>query len=216
MIAGTQSQVEVGMKAQKTVQRAGISQPPAIARLVILGFAGLLLILSLLVPFWTITLHAPQYPGGLVVDAYAWKLTGDVSEVDGLNHYIGMMELGDAGALERTLAPFAIPVIAVLAVASHWLRGRKRWLAIAPAIAFPFVFVADLFVWLYYAGHSLDPTAALSSSIKPFTPRILGEGHIGQFSTVASFSYGFYMVVVAVLIIVAATLLGRSADEREK
>jgi copper chaperone NosL len=177
---------------------------------------GLLLVLSLLVPFWTITLHAPQYPGGLVVDAYAWKLAGDVSEVDGLNHYIGMMALGDAGALERTLAPFAIPVIAVLAVASHWLRGRKRWLAVAPAIAFPIVFVADLFAWLYHAGHSLDPTAALSSSIKPFTPRLLGEGHIGQFSTVANFSYGFYLVLVAVLVIVAATLLGRSADAREQ
>src|SRR5690606_18666660 len=98
----------------------------------------------------------------------------------------------------------------------HWLRGRKRWLAVAPAIAFPIVFVADLFAWLYHAGHSLDPTAALSSSIKPFTPRLLGEGHIGQFSTVANFSYGFYLVLVAVLVIVAATLLGRSADAREQ
>src|SRR5690606_26627572 len=135
--------------------------------------------------------------------AYAWKLTGDVAEVDALNHYIGMMPLEDAGAIERTLAPFAIPVIAILAVASHWLRGRWRWLAVAPAIAFPFVFFGALFAWLYYAGNTLDPTAALSSSIKPFTPRILGEGHIGQFSTVANFSYGFYLVVVAVLIIVA-------------
>lgn len=214
MIAGTQSQAKVGVETQKTATRVGFSPPP-VARLAILGFAGILLVLTLLVPFWSITLHAPQYPGGLVVDAYAWKLTGEVAEVDGLNHYIGMMALEDAGKLERTLAPFAIPVIALLAVASHWLRGRRRWLAVVPAIAFPFVFVADLFAWLYYAGNTLDPTAALSSSIKPFTPRILGEGHIGQFSTVASFSYGFYLVVVAVLIIVAATLLGRSADERE-
>jgi copper chaperone NosL len=216
MIAGTQTSADARMEAQTSTTGTGISQAPPVARLVMLGFAGLLLVLSLLVPFWTITLHAPQYPGGLVVDAYAWKLAGDVSEVDGLNHYIGMMALGDAGALERTLAPFAIPVIAVLAVASHWLRGRKRWLAVAPAIAFPIVFVADLFAWLYHAGHSLDPTAALSSSIKPFTPRLLGEGHIGQFSTVANFSYGFYLVLVAVLVIVAATLLGRSADAREQ
>lgn len=218
MIAGTHSQAEVDMRTQQTVkkERVGFHHPPSAVRLAILVFAGLLMSLSLLVPFWSITLHAPQYPLGLEVDAYAWKLTGDVSEVDALNHYIGMMALDDAGSLERTLAPFAIPAIALLAVASHWLRGRKRWLAIAPAIAFPVVFIADLFAWLYYAGNTLDPTAALSSSIKPFTPRILGEGHIGQFSTVASFSYGFYMVVVAVLIMVAATLLGRSADEREK
>jgi hypothetical protein len=70
----------------------------------------------------------------------------------------------------------------------------------------------DLFAWLYYAGHSLDPTAALSSSIKPFTPRLLGEGDIGQFSTVASFGLGFYLALIAVLLVLAATLLGRSTD----
>ena len=32
------------------------------------------------------------------------KLTGDVSEVDGLNHYIGMMKLNDAAAIERQIA----------------------------------------------------------------------------------------------------------------
>lgn len=172
--------------------------------------AGALLILSLLLPYWTITLHAPQYPHGLNVDAHAYKLTGDVSEVDGLNHYIGMMPLNDAAQIERAISRFAIPLIAVLAVASFWMRGVWRWLAALPAIIYPVVFVADLAAWLYYAGNTLDPTAALSSSIKPFTPRVFGTGTIGQFSTEADFKIGFYLIVVAAILVLIATIKGRS------
>lgn len=217
MIAGNQTQAGIKADGRDPVvsHRVMSRLSHRHVTLAMLAVAGVLLVVSLLLPYWSITLHAPQYPGGLVVDAYAWKLTGDVWEVDGLNHYIGMMKLEDAGRLERTIAPFAIPVIAALAVASFWIRGSWRWLAIAPALAFPVVFVVDLFAWLYYAGHSLDPTAALSSSIKPFTPALLGEGSVGQFRTVASFGSGFYLVMVALLLIVVATLMGRSGDVRE-
>lgn len=182
-------------------------------RLPLLVASGVLLVLSLLVPYWTITLHAPQYPGGLTVDVYAYKMTGDVFEVDGLNHYIGMMKLEDAAEFERAIARFAIPVVALLAVASHWVRGRLRWLPVLPALLYPVVFVADLFAWLYYAGHSLDPNAALSSSIHEFTPRLLGKGTIGQFSTQASFTLGFYLALLAALIVLTVMLFGRQAGD---
>lgn len=177
--------------------------------------AAVLLIASILLPYWSITLHAPQYPGGLTVDAYTYKLTGDVSEVDGLNHYIGMMELGEAAKIERAISRFAIPVVALLAVASFFVQSRWRWLLVLPVIVYPFIFMADLFAWLYYAGHSLDPHAALSSSIKEFTPRLFGTGKIGQFSTEASFGNGFYLAAAAAAIVVVATLISRSKrDER--
>jgi small neutral amino acid transporter SnatA (MarC family) len=138
------------------------------ARLAMLSAAGVLLVASLLLPYWSITLQAPQYPGGLSVDVYAWKLTGDVAEVDGLNHYIGMMKLDDAAKLERAISRFAIPLLAALAVASLWVRGRWRWLAVAPVLLFPIIFLVDLFAWLYYAGHSTPPRrSARRSSRSP-------------------------------------------------
>jgi copper chaperone NosL len=203
---------------QPTLRRAAPAARQAAMRLAQprVRFAALLvaavaLALSLLLPYWSITLHAPQYPKGLTVHAYATKLTGDVREVDGLNHYIGMMKLNDAAQLERTVAPVAIPVIALLALASCWIAGRWVWLATAPILLYPFVFLADLFAWLYYAGHSLDPTAALSSSIKPFTPRILGEGTIGQFRTIASLDSGFFLALGAALLVLAVTVSSRWA-----
>ena len=179
----------------------------------LLVVAGGLLLVSLVLPYWQITLHAPQYPKGLLVQAYAYKLAGDVFEVDGLNHYIGMMKLDSAAVLERRVALVAIPLIALLAVASFWLRGAWRVLARLPIVVFPVVFVADLFGWLYYAGHSLDPHAPLSSSIKPFTPHILGVGTIGQFSTDAVFLPGFLLAVMAALLAVALTLPQRTRSD---
>ncbi|MFN8590100.1 MAG: cytochrome C [Thermomicrobiales bacterium] len=167
--------------------------------------AGMLLV-SLLLPYWGITLHAPQYPKGLRIEAFAYQLSGDVSEVDGLNHYIGMMKLDTAAVFERQIALFAIPLIALVTVVSLGLRGVWRTLARLPIIIFPVVFVADLFAWLYYAGHNLDPHAALSSSIKPFTPHIVGVGMIGQFSTEAMFMSGFWLAAIAALLVLAATI----------
>lgn len=197
-----------------TVPLRGASNATTVVRqkvdeLVLLFVAGALLLVSIVFPYWQITLHAPQYPKGLIVQAYVNKLAGNVSEVDGLNHYIGMMKLGDAATLERQIALVAIPLVALLAIGSCWLSGVWQLLARIPVIIYPVIFVADLYGWLYYAGHSLDPHAALSSSIKPFTPHIIGIGTIGQFSTDANFLPGFIMAVAAAVITLVVTILRR-------
>jgi copper chaperone NosL len=171
--------------------------------------AAVLVIGSIFLPYWNIVLRAPQYPKGLSVDVYVHKLEDmrSVREVDGLNHYIGMIPLTDAATFERAISVYAIPIIALLAVASIFMPRRWRMLARVPLVIYPVVFVVDLFAWLYYAGHNLDPTAALSSSISEFTPRIFGTGTIGQFSTEAQFEPGFYMAVVAAVLVIVAFVL---------
>ncbi|MBI3943454.1 MAG: cytochrome C [Chloroflexi bacterium] len=170
--------------------------------------AGILLVLSMFLPYWHMTLDAPQYPGGLAIQLYVNKTTGDVSEIDGLNHYIGMRKLDTAGQLERAIAGYAIPVLALLAIASALVINRWLTLLLAlPAMAYPLIFIGDLFYWLYTAGHSLDPKAPLSSSIKPFTPAIWGLGKVGQFRTHAHFEIGFYLAIMATVILVGIVAL---------
>jgi len=192
---------------QRRTEAKGISMSRAdLLRLGGLSLAAALLVLTIFLPYWSITLHAPQYPKGLTINAFVHEMRGDVSEVDGLNHYIGMIKLETAASLERTVSRIAIPIIALLALLSFWVQGRWRWLLATPAIIYPVIFAIDLFSWLYYAGHALDPKAALSSSIHPFTPTILGTGIIGQFSTVASFGIGYYLAVLSAIIVLAVTI----------
>lgn len=179
-----------------------------IGELATLVIAAALLIASIVFPYWELTLHAPQYPMGLDISVYVNKMepARNVFEVNGLNHYIGMMKLDDAAKIERQISIGAIIVVALLTLGSFFLRGKWRWIARLPIMAYPAIFVADLFAWLYYAGHSLDPHRPLTA-ISDFTPHILGKGVIGQFSTDAFFSTGFWLAVVAALLVLAGTIL---------
>jgi hypothetical protein len=86
------------------------------------------------------------------------------------------------------------------------LSGRKLNKLIAiPAIAFPVIFLADSFYWLYKFGHDLDPKAPLK--IGAFTPQLFGNGQIGQFGTFATPQLGFWLAIAGVVFVVAATIV---------
>src|SRR3989338_4832605 len=63
----------------------------------LLMLAALLLMTSMLLPQWSMTMFAPQYPKGLQVSVYVNHLEGDMAEIDALNHYIGLPPLHDGG-----------------------------------------------------------------------------------------------------------------------
>ncbi len=173
--------------------------------------AAVLLVASILQPYWQLTLHAPQYPNGLKVIAYVNHLEGDVHEIDGLNHYIGMRPLNEAAALERTLSIYGIVVLALLIVAALYIHNRWAVLLSLPAVLMPAIFLLDLQYWLADFGQNLDPTAPLSSSIKPFVPPVLGEGKIAQFRTVAEPSLGLWLAMGASVLILMGLWFHRRA-----
>ncbi len=178
---------------------------------VLLIIAGCLVLASYVQPYWLMTLHAPQYPKGLHVQAYLNRLEGDVQEIDGLNHYIGMRPLNDAAQLERQTSAMLVVVVAGLLLASIFIHSRWAAVAALPGLLFPIGFLGDLQYWLATFGTNLDPTAALSSSIKPFVPPVLGVGTIGQFKTVAIAGPGLWMATAASLVILVALYFHRRA-----
>lgn len=186
----------------------------ALVPTLLLGAAALSLLLSIFLPYWRMTLHAPQYPKGLHIQLYVNRITGDVAEIDGLNHYIGMAPLGGAALFERSVAIIGIAILALLLLAAVLLRNRWAALLALPGLLYPAIFLIDLFYWLNRFGHTLDPRAPLSTSIKPFTPTILGEGHVGQFRTTASLDSGYLLALAAAVLIVIGLYLHRRAYRR--
>lgn len=163
----------------------------------LLGAAAACLVASIFLPYWKLTLHAPQYPKGLHVHAYLDRMTGDVAEIDELNHYIGMRRLDEAARLERSLSIIAVSVIALLVAAAVFIHTRFAAYLSLPAALFPAAFLVDLQLWLRHFGTHLDPRAPLSQAIKPFVPPVLGQGFVGQFSTVARVEAGFHLALAA-------------------
>ena len=176
-----------------------------------LGAAAVLIVISIFLPYWSLVLHAPQYPDGLVVNAYVNHLEGDVQEIDGLNHYIGMRPLREAAQLERAISIFAISALALLVLAAIFIHSPWAALLSLPAVSLPVVFMADLYYWMSNFGQNLDPTAALSSAVEPFTPPLVGEGLIGQFKTVAYIDFGLLVASTASLLILVGLYLQRRA-----
>jgi len=181
-----------------------------IPTLMLLVAAGLLTA-SFFAPYWKMTLHAPQYPKGLHVVAYLNRLTGDVNEIDGLNHYIGMRRLNEAAQLERETSGMLVVAVALLLLGTALIHSKWAALLAAPVVLFPVGFLADLQFWLANFGTHLDPHAALSNSIKPFVPPVLGEGVIGQFRTVAVPGDGFWFAAAAAAVVLLALWFHRRA-----
>lgn len=176
-----------------------------------LALAAVLLIISIFTPYWRLRLMAPQYPGGLLVQAYLNRLEGDVKEIDGLNHYIGMRPLEDAAQLERSLSIFAVASLALLVVGAIYVHNRRAAYLSLPALLFPVIFLGDMYYWLRNFGTNLDPTAPLSSSIKPFVPPVLGTGKVGQFATVAGPDVGLWLAFTASALVLVGLYLHRRA-----
>lgn len=173
--------------------------------------AAILLIISIFLPYWEMDLHAPQYPKGLHVTAYVNRLTGDVFEIDGLNHYIGMRPLDEAAQFEKSISVIGIVSVSLLILAAIFVHTKWVVLLVLPAILMPVLFLADLQWWLAKFGTDLDPTAPLSSAIEPFVPSVLGRGVIAQFETVATPGIGLYLAILASILIIVGLYFHRKA-----
>ena len=177
----------------------------------ILVLAALLLVVSMFQPYWSITMTAPQYPKGLTVDVYVNHLEGDMQEIDGLNHYLGMPPLDEGGRFERQISVAALAVLGFLLIAATFVHNKWAAILSIPALLWPVIFLADLWLILYRYGHSIDPESALGSAIEPFTPPLLGVGKIAQFGTIAELQIGFYLAIAAVVVILIGLWFHRAA-----
>lgn len=173
--------------------------------------AALLLAVSILFPYWELRLYAPQFPKGLRVTAWVNRLEGDIVELEGLNHYIGLPSFADGAVLERSLSIAGILVLVGLLLAGLYIHSRWVVAFVVPAMVFPVFMLADLQFWLWYYGHSLDPRAPLANAVGEFTPHLFGPSKIAQFDTIAWPGTGLIMAVVASGLAVAGLVAHRRA-----
>jgi hypothetical protein len=152
-------------------------------------------------PAWRVSLEAPQYPkatfpDGIPVYFNLTRFTGEVQEMNTINHYIGMEPMEVGAPWERRLVPLIVLVFLVSLVVFLFYNGPGWWIfGIAPGLM-PVYFVSVYSYWLYWFGHNLHSWGAFT--IKPFMPTVLGDGKVAQFTTHSYPSIGFY-VLVAVL-----------------
>ena len=122
-----------------------------------------------------------------------------------------MRPLEQAAAFERTASVWLIVAMFLLVEVATFVHSRWAVLLALPAIGFPIGFLVDLQFLLMTFGQNLDPEAPLSAAVKPFTPTILGEGGIGQFSTYASAGIGLWLAGACSILTIVAFYFHRRA-----
>jgi hypothetical protein len=122
-----------------------------------------------------------------------------------------MRPLNQAAKLERAVSVYAIGALALLLLAAVFIHTRWVVLLVLPAILMPVVFLADLQYWLRDFGLNLDETAALSSAIDPFVPKVLGRGVIAQFETVAVPGAGLWLAILGSILCLVGLYFHRRA-----
>ena len=167
--------------------------------------ASLLLLLLFLLPLWKITLSAPQYPGGLKmylnVNGISDGGTGDIANINIMNHYVGMKNINQEDFKEFEIIPYLVIALAILGLIIAFLKKRSLiavWLAII--IILGIFGLYDFYQWEYEYGHNLDPRAAIKVPGAVYQPPLLGKKNILNFVAGSFPHWGALVIVVYVML----------------
>jgi len=171
--------------------------------------AAVLLAIAAFQPLWTLNLKAPQYPEGLQLTAYGSRLEGDISEINNLNHYVGVRTIETDSVVELKLFPYVMIAVVLALLAGAFMIRRRRYRALAAAAvwAIPITFLVDTQYWLYKFGHDLNQDAPIR--LDPFTPKIIGTTKVINFHSETMVASGFWLMVAAALIVTAGPAVAR-------
>jgi hypothetical protein len=187
-----------------------LSQPMIPWTRIALAVLVIPLALAFTAPLWRISMVAPQYPKGLSMDVYAYKLAGgndgqDIHEINVLNHYIGMRKLDAAASADLDWIPFALGAMALMALRVAALGTVRDLIDMLVVTGYVSLFAFGRFVYrLWVFGHDLDPHAPMK--VKPFMPVIIGHRTVANFETYSYPQLGSFLLAAFAVGVAALTL----------
>ncbi len=164
-----------------------LNQPIRFGSRIALALLVIPLALSFTRPLWRISMEAPQYPQGLYMDVYAYKLGAghaghDIEEINELNHYIGMRRIERSQFADLDWIPFAFGLLVILTLRAAAIGNVRTLIDLSVITGYITLFAFVRFVYkLYVFGHDLDPHAPVT--IVPFMPGIVGTKQVANFTT---------------------------------
>jgi hypothetical protein len=167
---------------------------------IILALLIIPVLLSYWVPLWTIRLSAPQYPNGLQVDIYSYKIVGghegqDINEINELNHYIGMRKLDRSQFVDLDWIPFVFGILVLLALRQAFLGDVRGLIDLSVLTLYISAFAFARYVLQLYAfGHNLDRSAPVK--IAPFMPVVVGRKQLANFTTYGLPHVGTFLMAI--------------------
>jgi hypothetical protein len=185
----------------------------------LLVLAGALLLVAIYVaPLWNLTMFAPQYPEGLRLDIYSYKLEGgnggqDLKEINILNHYIGMRDLVADDFTEFKWLPFVVGALGLLYLRAAVLGTVGGLVDVLVLNVYFSAFALWSFGYkMYVYGHTLAPTAAVK--VPPFMPPMFGYKQLANFEVYSYPQAASYAMGLSTLLLFTAFVFAWRQDRR--
>ena len=167
-------------------------------------------------PIWYVSLEAPNYPKeafpeGIPVYYHFDGFSGDVHEMNTINHFIGMDPMKRGAPYLRAIAPYALVFIALLFVLYMLFDWKILDYLMWIPVLLPVIFLGFYAYWLYWFGHHMHSWGAFK--IKPFMPTVFGDGKVAQFTTHSYPTIGFWLLI-AISILSLLAIVSRKKARR--
>jgi len=149
---------------------------------ILIALSAILMLSVYFLPLWKILLEAPQYPEGLEMKIWLTGITGNVEQINGLNHYIGMKHIVAENFWEFKVLPYVYGLIVAFGFFVAW-SGKLNllWIWLAVLLAFAIFGLTDFYLWEYDYGHNLDPLAAIKVEGMTYQPPLIGYKQLLNF-----------------------------------
>ncbi|RRN77665.1 hypothetical protein EIM50_18460 [Pseudoxanthomonas sp. SGD-10] len=175
---------------------------------------GLALFTVIFLPIWRIELDAPQYPEGLVMLIYSYKLGGQVEIINGLNHYIGMKTLHSEQFVEFKVLPYIIGAFALAFLITGWrARVKPMNILFVAFLLFGIVAMVDFWMWEYDYGHNLDPEAPIKVPGMAYQPPLIGFKQLLNFGAFSIPDIGGWIFVICGLLLFYCVISARKSTK---
>lgn len=163
---------------------------------IIIAIGSLAMCILFFVPAWSIYLIAPQYPEGLSMQIWLYKITGQVEIINGLNHYIGMKHIKAEMFPEFSFLVYILGFFILFGLMIA-ISGKRRLLFVylVLSVVGGIAALVDFYMWGYAYGHDLDPTAAIQVPGLSYQPPVIGHKKLLNFDSYSYPDTGGWVVV---------------------
>ncbi len=169
-------------------------------------------------PIWYVALEAPNYPKeafpeGIPVYYHFDGFSGDVHEMNTINHFIGMDPMERGAPYLRAIAPYALVFVTLLLVLYMIYDSKILDALMLIPVTLPAIFLGFYAYWLYWFGHHMHGWGAFK--IKPFMPTVFGDGKVAQFTTHSYPTTGFWLLLAISVLSLLAIVSKRKARKAD-